>query len=180
MDIKDLYPQRYYDLKREYRNSMQPMKRLGPKKTPAVGAALDDGNPEPNPKRKSKTAQKKTSRSMSPSVSGSSSGTPNKISRKAAGTDEKKNDSNASVLSQLNKSSSFGSLSDQEIALSFFSNAKNRTAENIPPPPPESPLLSSLENNNAKFNRLVSKNLNFQKNFEKKFEKKFEKNLKKI
>ena len=162
MDIKDLYPQRYYDLKREYRNSMQPMKRLGPKKTPAVGAAVGDKSPKP--KRKSKTAQKKTSRSISPSVSGSSSGTPNKISRTVTGTDEKKNDSNASVLSQLNKSSSFGSLSDQEIALSFFSKANQPTATsaNIPPPPPESPLLSSLENNNAKFNRLVSKNPPFE------------------
>ena len=103
----------------------------------------------PQPKPKTKTPKKRSSKLSSSGISNTSKG-----SRKS--TDEAKNNSNTSVLSQLN--SSFGSLDDQEHALSFFSDAKKpTTSKNIPPPPPESPLLMPQENNNAKFTRFVSK-----------------------
>ena len=124
----------------------------------------------PQPKPKTKTPKKRSSK-LSPSGISNTS----KESRKS--TEEAKNNSNTSILSQLN--SSFGSLDDQEHALSFFSDAKKpvTTSENIPPPPPESPLLMPQEsdfskiprlpmisklgpspaNNNAKFTRFVSK-----------------------
>ena len=93
-----------------------------------------------------KCSQSKTSKKVSPSTS--------KLARKTP--DKGQNDS--SLLSQLNTSSSSLCLSEQENALSFFLDAKTPYvgSMNVPPPPPESPVHSSIVNNNAKSIRLVS------------------------
>ena len=93
-----------------------------------------------------KSPKSKTSKKVSPTTS--------KLARKTP--DKGQNDS--SLLSQLNTSSSSLCLSEQENALSFFSDAKTPYVGpmNVPPPPPESTVHSSIVNNNAKSIRVVS------------------------